>query len=490
MRISLDPASGESLFLQVAHALMRDIHRGRLKPGDPLPGYRSLAESLALNRNTILSAYQELLAEGWILSRPSEGTFVADTPPRHLPFEDTGPVRVADALGFDLRGAAVEAAGVQEPALSLGTGVPDLRHLPTAFLGRAYARALRMPATLRAGDPQGHRRLREALTPMLASLRGLQADPSRLLVTRGSQMGLYLVAQTLLQPGDRVGVEALGSPRAWEALAQPGVKLVPLEVDAEGLRLESLQAALAEGPLRAVFTTPACQYPTMVPLAAARRRRLLGMALQHRFAIIEHDYDAQLHYEGPPILPLVAQDQGGVVVYVGTLSKLFAPGLRLGVIAAPEPLLARLSARRAVLDQHGDPALELAIAELIVDGELPRHVNRMETLYRRRRDALVTALEKTFGAMLELTPPAQGSALWIRAPGMDVDAWHLQAREAGVGFQPGRTFTFDESPLDCFRMGFTGHDEGELGEAVRRMARALELPSHGSKASGPRAGRG
>lgn len=473
LRIALDPESGEPLFLQAAHALMRDIHRGRLKPGDPLPGYRSLAETLEVNRNTVLAAYQELLAEGWVVSRPSEGTFVAEAPPRHLPFEDTKPVTALGELGFDLPPGPDESGTTPRPILAVGTGAADPRQLPAVPLGRAYSRALRTPAALRAGHPKGHPRLRAALAKMLSSLRGLAVEPSNLMVTRGSQMGIFLLAQALFQPGDRVAVEALGSPRSWEALSQRGVELVPIPVDAEGLDLDALEAALEAGPLRAALVTPACQYPTTAVMSEARRKRLLGLALQHRFAILEHDYDAHFHYEGRPGLPLAAQDRGGVVVYVGSLSKLLAQGLPMGLVHGPKPLIDRLRSLRAAVDGHGDPILELAVAELMEDGELARHVNRMEQLYRKRRDLLVEALRQALGPRLELRVPAQGSALWAALPGVDIEAWQQRAEKAGVSFQAGRDFAFDERPQPSFRMGFTGHEERELLEAVKRMAGAL-----------------
>lgn len=459
LKIALETRSGLPVFRQVAEAIRKDITRGRLAPGDALPGYRLLAESLGVNRNTILAAYQELLGEGWIVSRPSEGTFVAEAPPRWAPLAE---LAGNQALAPD-----------PAPMLSIGTGAADPRELPRLPLARAYARALNTPAALRALDPQGLPRLRELLAEMLTSLRGFPADPGRLMVTRGSRMGLYLVIQALVRPGDRVAVESPGSPRVWEVLRQRGAELVHVPVDREGLRVDALEARLREGPLRMALVTAACQYPTTVPLAEARQRRLLGLSLQHRFHLLEHDAGGEFHYGGPPALPLAAKDAGGSVIHVGSLSRLLAPGLRLGTVHAPRETMDLLRGIRGQIDGHGDPVLELAMADLMEEGALARHVNRLERTFARRRDVLIEALHGLEGVALSIAPPRLGSALWIEAPGVDVDRWHALARKAEVEFKPGRAFLPEGGALACLRMGFTGHDERELNEAVQRMSVAL-----------------
>lgn len=472
----LDLRRDELLYLQIAHALMADIHRGRLRPGDALPGYRSLAESLEVNRNTVSAAYQELIEEGWIVSRPAKGSFVAPKPPANLPFPapalaDKG---AGEAMGFDLAVPGRERPPSAEGSLPLGTGAPDPRLMPTAALARALRRATLNERKAGSEDPQGHPRFRKALAGLLALRRGLPMDPERLLVTRGSQMGLYLVAQALLQPGDTVAVEALGSPRAWEALAQREVRLLPIPVDAQGLQVEALEAALADGPIKALLVSPACQYPTTVPLAPERRERLLALAKEHRFAVLEHDYDADFHYGEPLPFPLAASDPAGVVVYLGTLSKLFSPGLRLGLVHGPKPFIQRLRDLREVVDRHGGGPLELAMAELIEDGELQRHANRLQLAYEGRRAALLAALARHFGEGLRVQPSSGGTALWAESElGVDVDAWSHRARQAGLGFQPGRNFTLDDANPPALRIGFTAHPEEELEAAVKAMAKAL-----------------
>lgn len=472
------PEGGGPLFLSIAQALISDIRRGRLKPGDPLPGYRTLADNLQVSRNTVLAAYQELIAEGWVVSRPGGGSFVAEELPETLP---SAPAAAAaePAIGFDLEAPPEPPRSAQRQGrevLAAMSGVPDARLLPMAAMARAYRSA--MARIAKEGpvpeDPKGHLRLRRALAAMLGSLRGMSVDPESLLVSRGSQMALFLIAQALLRPGDRVAVEALGQRRTWEAFERSGATLLPLEVDGEGVVPESLEARLAEGPLRALYLTPQHQYPTTVSLAAPRRARILELARRHRIAVIEHDYDAEFHYEGQPVMPLASEDRAGTVIFVGTLSKIFTPSVRLGFVHGPRPLIERLSELRNAVDHQGDPALELAMAELMEEGELQRHVHRMRRTYHERRDRFAAALGRELGGAVSFAVPPGGMAFWIGAErGIDVDAWALRALERGVAFRPAREFEFQRRALPFLRLGFTSLREGEIDEAALRLARAL-----------------
>jgi len=337
---------------------------------------------------------------------------------------------------------------------------------------RALARHGR--ALLGYGDPRGHPRLRAALAEMLATTRALPASADTVFVTRGSQMALDLIARALLGPGDVVAVEGLGHPAAWAALRLTGASLVPVPVDTHGVNVAALASVAEQRPLRAIYLTPHHQFPTTSVLPAARRMALLELARRHRTVVIEDDYDHEFHYDGRPVLPLASRDEAGVVIYVGTLSKVLAPGLRIGYLVAPSALIARITELRVSTDLQGDQAHECAVAELFEDGDLVRHVRRMRRVYRSRRDALVDALRKHLGSVVHLTPPAGGMALWARIdPAVDLDRWSERGVEHGVGFLPGRRYAFDGGPVHAVRLGFTPLDEQELDEAARRMAAAL-----------------
>lgn len=481
LNLTLDDSPAMPVFLRIARAISNEVRRGRLRPGDPLTGSRTLAQQLQVHRNTVVASYAELVQEGWVETRRAGGTFISrvlpDRAPRRFAGMSAPRLDLPPQLGFDLRPEA-GAYETSRPSgiLSLATGAPDPRLVPFEALARAYRRALHSKGKelLDYGDARGNARLRAALASMVAATRGLAGSADSVAVTRGSQMAFYLVARALISPGDVVAVEALGYPATWAALKQIGARIVPVPVDESGLRIDALEKLLAVERVRAVYATPHHQYPTMAVLSPGRRLQLLELARKHRMAIIEDDYDHEFHYQGRPVLPLASADSAGVVIYIGTLSKILAPGLRLGFVVAPVPLIERIAWIRTLVDRQGDLALESAVAELIEDGEVQRHARRMRRIYLARRDAVVEALRTHLGSALTFHVPSGGIALWARASGgIDVDRWAARALSLKVAFAPGRQFAFDGLPRPYARLAFASLNESELREAVRRMASAL-----------------
>jgi GntR family transcriptional regulator/MocR family aminotransferase len=475
---ALDSRRATPLFLQLSDALGEAIRDGRLKPGDALPGTRALATRLHVHRNTIIAGYKELVSEGLVRARHGGGTFVTGRTPSSLRAPSASPAP---------RAPTYEVAPPLPPppmippdpggALMMFRGVPDVRLLPAEALARGFRRALSRHGRklLSYGDPRGHAHLRGELATLLSHTRGLSTTIDDLVVTRGSQQALDLIARTLLSPGDVVGVEALGNPPSWYALRLAGAELEPIPIDDQGLEIDALEALLKRRTLRAVYVTPHHQFPTNRVMPPERRARLAALAAEHRFVIIEDDYDHEFHYEGDPVAPIAASAGGANVVYVSSLSKVLAPGLRVGFIVAPRPVLDRVVSFRAVTDMQGDATMECAIAELFEEGELLRHVGRMRTIYRRRRDALASALERHLGGVLGFHVPDGGMALWaaLRAE-IDLPRWERAGEELGVIFRGARIFDFRGQEQPFLRLGFTYHDEPELDEAAARMARALE----------------
>jgi GntR family transcriptional regulator/MocR family aminotransferase len=476
LALALDRADATPAFLQIARAIAARVRAGALPGGAPLPSSRTLARDLGVHRNTVLAAYDELRAEGWIDASPARGTFVSrELPAREPRTAPAPPAGLAGRAGFALPPAPGLAPRPQRGpgAILLLGGVPDVRLVPAAALARAYRRALRRCDTLDYGDARGHPRLRAALAARLAETRGMAAPPDGIVVTRGAQMAIALVGRALLAPGDAVAVEALGYAPAWSALRLAGLRLVPVPVDAKGLDVAALAARVGRERIRAVYLTPHHQYPTTVALAPARRLALLDLARRERLLVVEDDYDHEFHYEGRPLLPLASADTPGSVVYVGTLSKVLAPGLRLGFVAAPLDAAERIAAHRAVLDRQGDLAVEAAVADLLEEGEVQRHVWRTRRIYAERREALDEALRAELGGALSFALPPGGMAFWCRtAPGIDAAAWADRAEAAGVAVQAGRTFAFDGRPLPFLRLGFGREEPRALREGVRRLAAA------------------
>jgi GntR family transcriptional regulator / MocR family aminotransferase len=463
------------LFLQLASAIAEAIHRGRLAPGDPLPGTRVLAEQLGVNRNTVVAGYDELAAQGLVQTRPGGGTFVGVP----TPVFTNRTVQVSQDVPTYRLGRVAEPPPIPSSgppgALTL-RGLPDARLFPARALARAFRRAIehRGHAQVSYGDASGHARLRAQLATMLCSTRGLPATADNVMVTRSLEQGIDLIARTMIAPGDVVVVERFGYPPVWSMMKLAGALLLPLPVDEDGLDVDALETALQEQRIRAVFLTPHHQFPTTAVMSAERRVRLAQMSRAHNFAIIEDDYDHEFHYQGRPVLPIAAGPDGGNVIYVGSLANLLAPGIGTGFVVAPPSVFERLVGLRAASDARIDAAMECAIAEIFEDGELLRHLRRVRRIYGSRRDALAESLTRQLGGALTFRIPEGGMAIWARADdSIDVADWLGRSEYEGVSFLRGQRYDVLDRERQYLRLGFTQHDEKQLHEAVARMARAL-----------------
>ncbi len=461
---------------RIARSIARDVRRGRLSSGTRLPGSRQLAQSLGVHRNTVIAAYEELEREGYVETRAARGTFVADSVPNLPARRFQGPTRPTP-LTLALAPELPPERSTRTPSntLPLLGGLSDLRFLPRATLARAYRSALRDKVDLTDyGEPLGDARLLAALTRLLAERRGVRAADGELLVTRGAQMALYLAARALVHPGAVIAVEALGYRPAWESFRLAGAEIVPIPVDRSGLVVEKLAALTQSRRVAAVYLTPHHQYPTTVTLSAPRRLSLLRLAIEQRMAILEDDYDHEMQFVGRPVLPLASADEARVVVYIGTLSKVLAPGLRIGYVAAQAPVIDAMRRLRLYFDRQGDHTVERAVAYLIEDGELEAHIRRTRRAYADRRELLMHELRAKFDGLLSFKEPSGGMALWTQVHGnISADAWARNAAERGVLVQPGKYFGFDGRTRPNLRLGYARLNEAELTRAVQLLQKSV-----------------
>lgn len=464
LAIEVRPEDREPVFLALARTIIQEIERGRLKPGDPLPGTRALSRNLKLNRNTVDAAYHELAMQGWLVTEPSRGTFVAtDLPDMAL---HPRPQRPAAP-------AAKPAAAPQRGILRLSDGAPDVRLVPTTAFAQAFRRALASAAFISGGtygDPRGNGKLRDALSSYLRDERGLTAASSEILVTRGSQMALFLAASAVADPGSLIAVERPGYPLAWSAFRAAGADVIGVPVDAGGIDVEALEKiARTNDRLRAIYVTPHHQYPTTVTMGVARRLRLLDVARRFGLVIIEDDYDNEYRFDGRPILPLAARAEDDLpIIYIGSLSKLLAPGIRLGYAVAAPQILIRMADRREALDRQGDLPLEHALADLIEDGTIKRHARKARRIYHARRDLMARLLQERLADDAQFALPAGGLAIWLRLnEGLSAETWAANAAKLGLSVMPGIHFDLETArPAEAFRLGFAGLDERELTRAI------------------------
>lgn len=347
-------------------------------------------------------------------------------------------------------------------------------------LARCFRRALSAPAFLCSSsynNPRGAGELRSALADYLSRERGLATSPSNLLVTRGSQMGLFLAAAATLEPGQAIAVENPGYPLAWSAFRAAGARVIGCPVDAQGLDVAALARLVEREPtLKALYITPHHQYPTTVTLGAARRLMLLDIARRHRLTIFEDDYDHEYRFDGRPVLPLAARACPVTsVIYIGSLSKLLAPAVRVGYVVAEPEILTRMADRREAIDRQGDLPLELALATLIEEGELRRHARKARQIYSARRDLLASELRSRLGDNVTFDLSAGGLAIWLRVrTDLSAETWAANAARAGLSIAPGLHFALNAARApEAFRIGYANLGDSELKKVASLLARTM-----------------
>ena len=475
--LALDRTSATSLQDQIV-AFFRDaVLRGAMKPGARLPSSRQLAADLGVARITAVEAFDRLSAEGYFVTRRGVGLFVANT--------------VTDAYLSGLptrpRHARTPAATTPAPAktrsldtpsadtLPLATGVPALEEFPWRDWARISARVFRdrPAAALAYGDPQGLPELRSAIADYLGAARGIVCDPDQIVVVSGSQQGIDLTARVVASPGDAAWFEDPGYGAARAALAAARLKVALVPADRDGI---DVARGIADAPTaRLAMVTPSYHYPLGGTLSLPRRRALLAWAHATGAWILEDDYYGEYRFAGRPQLPLYALDRHARVLYLGTFSKMLAPGLRIGFVVAPRPLVQRLTEMKMATDRYTPGLMQLVLARFISEGRLAAHVRRLRTLYRERRAALLDALATHARDVLDIgEPPDAGLHVAVRltVPVDDV-AVSRNLRKLGVSAAPLSTYYASTPKVRGFVLGFANTPAGAADALIREVARRV-----------------
>ncbi len=390
-------------------ALKRGIVEGRLMPGASLPASREMAQDLGISRNGVIHAYEQLATEGYVQTS-RQGTVVAAWCAPHaqvsgvsgkaLAVDASGAVASAGRFAATLPGLSRRTEGFsrrrspEDELMPFMPGIPALDAFPRSLWDRLMAQARRHsgPEVLSYRHSAGEPELRQAIATYLRAARGVHATADQVFITDGTQQALELSARLLADVGDCAWIEHPGYGGARTALAQAGLKVQPITVDAEGMNPPD--AWWAQRTPRIIYTTPSHQYPLGPTLTLARRMHLIEQAREHGSWIIEDDYDSEFRHDGPPLAAMQGQVLDGPVVYIGTFSKTLFPALRVGFMVLPEPIADAAAGVIGAWVPRGHAIEQQALAAFIDEGHFTRHLRRMRRLYRDRRDALCEAISR------------------------------------------------------------------------------------------------
>jgi GntR family transcriptional regulator/MocR family aminotransferase len=407
LHLPLDRDAGVPIYRQVYDGLRRAILDGRLRPGQRIPSTRSLAADLGVSRLPVLSAYEQLLHEGYLVGRTGSGTFVS----RDLPDDLLRAPATSSLTPGPRRRPGVGKRAVPNqplptswslPVMPFQIGLPALDLFPRATWAKLVARQVRAETAERLsyGDPAGLRSLRVAVAEHLRASRAVRCEADQILIVPGSQAALRLAATTLLEPHDRVAIEEPGYFGAHRAFRAAGAKLVPVPVDAEGLNVTTLQRR--GGDVRVVYVTPSHQYPLGMTMSAARRFAMLDWAARHQAWVLEDDYDSEFRYISRPVGALQGMDSHDRVIYIGTFSKALFPAVRVGYVVVPRALRSRFLDARFAFDVFTPTLYQRALSEFLQQGHFDRHLRRMRSAYLERRNALLRGLARHCGDFLRV----------------------------------------------------------------------------------------
>ncbi len=435
---------------------------GRLRPGDRLPPTRSLATELGIGRSTVTGVYARLVAEGYAIGRPGDGTIVSD-----LATAAASPVRAPTAHADDGDGstAAVARAAI---VADLRSGRNDRRLFPVVDWRRSVVSAMQGPPPS-YGEAAGLTELRRAIVAWVGRSRGVDATPDEVLVTAGAQGAFDLVTRALLSDGV-VAVENPGYVPARRALVAGGAEVTPVRVDGDGLVVDDVPRGV-----RAVYVTPSHQAPTGAVLGAARRRDLLELAADEDAIVIEDDYDTEFRFVDRPLEPLRRLDRANRVVYVGSFSKTITASLRIGFVVAGPEIIGQLLAARAAVDVQPPHLTQAGLAAFITAGHFERHLRRSRRHYRQRRDTVLERLRfwRNAGLISGHSPcPAGLHATIDLWPHLDPQRVASQLRAQGVVIETTEEYWLGD-PRPGLVIGFGLSDESELVAGLDLLGQVL-----------------
>lgn len=480
--IKIDRSSSTAIYMQIANQFSNAIQRNYIPEGTKLPGTRTIANLLGVNRNTVIAAFEEIATQGWIEMIPNKGCFV-------LSKRSFASKRVNDADYKALQ---------QYPACPKYTfkantlldspyehsfcdnrftdGSTDTRVIQIDQLSSFYSANLKRKSNrkkLHTTTSEENHSFKKNMANYLNLSRGLHVSNKNILITRSTEMSIYIACRVLLSKGDKVLVANLSYYSSNMTFQEAGAQVLTIPIDEEGIEVKAVERMCKEHSIRMLYLTPHHHYPTTVTLSAQRRVQLLNLAHKYGFIILEDDYDYDFHYDKSPVLPLASVDTEGMVVYVGSFGKSLAPSFENGFIVAPESVLLEMQKYLRLLDPRGDVVMEQVLNEIIEEGEIFRYLKKASKIYKERRDIFAQLLDSYFGTDITFKLPAGGLAIWTewKTP-INLMQLHKECTKNNLSLP--KTLLYQDRNLTGIRLGFGHLNKEEMEINLEILYRSIQ----------------
>lgn len=473
--IRIEKSSTNAIYVQIAQQIIQLIQRGYLEAGSLLPGTRIVATTIGIHRKTAVAVYEELAAQGWVISIPNKGTFIV-TPENNTKIKAIHQHNKSETFSKET-GFPFEASFNLAPSETefetefiANDGQPDIRLHPISQFSKWYGAAMKRKSLVSKWQQSGnaHTQFEHQLCNFLNASRGFAIQPKNSLSTRSSEMSLYLIAQLLIRPKDVVLVGNLGNYLANMVFQQAGATIKTLPVDANGLQVNAIEELAKKNNIRCVYLNSNRHYPTTTTFSAERRLQLLALAKKLRFAIIEDDFDYDFQFDGPPVLPMASSDNDGLIIYLGKIGQSLFPSFQIGFVIAPENFILEAKNYLLMIDSKGDLIQEQVLAALIHEGEIHRLLKKNTLVYKKRRDNMLRALKHHFGNAITIEKPSGGLALWIQFT-TPISLVQLAEETKKMGVFLPKTLLFQDKSNCAIRLGFGHWNEEEIEVVVEKL---------------------
>ncbi len=477
LKLSLHRDSPVPLYRQVCSQLRQLIQTEKLPPGTRLPASRRLAEELKVNRSTVASAYDTMIAEGLIRSHVGQGTFVVGSAEPLSPPSISWPFsRAMEATSLLEHRISHQIGQGHHPApIDFASLVPDEELFPIEPFRKVLNAELKHKGKqlLQYGPVAGYPPLRRYIAHRLAD-QGIDTTAEEVLIVNGSQQGLDLIFRTFLDPGDTVAVESPTYSVVLPALAQYQAKVIGIPMTGRGMDLNGLQSVLAQRRIKLLYTMPTFHNPTGITMDLESRKAMLEVAKQHQVPVLEDDFESELRFDGQALPPLKALDDTSIVLYLGTFSKGLFPGLRLGWIVAPRQVIGPLSRAKMFSDYHTSLLLQAAVLEFCLQKHYDTHLRNLARINREKSRCLLQAMSRHFPAEVSWTEPEGGYAFWVTLPEhASGETLPSESARAGVLITPGSHFFTGNKGDYCFRLSISRVPLDRIEEGIQHLGRVI-----------------